>query len=271
MWNQASRIGIMDSGIGGFSVARKIQQYLPGEDLVYFGDSANVPYGNHTGEEILNMTRYILRFMERERVKVLVVACNTISCLMDRCRDDVSCPVFSVLQAGADAVAELDLDQVGVLSTCFTADSRCYPDLIKRQSPKTRVFSCGSPDLAEVIERHLSDPAGQEIIDDSIRTNMGRLLAMGDIRSCVLGCTHFPLLEERFRRLFPEIVLIDPAEQMAKTVGAYLERSGLANLSQPAGTLNIVTTGDVDRCRAGAERAGLLPVSSVRFYPPMGA
>ena len=271
MSNQTSRIGIIDSGIGGFSVARKIQKYLPKENLIYFGDSANVPYGNHTGEEILNMTRYILHFMERERVKVLVVACNTISCLIDRYWDDVSCPVFSVLQAGADAVRELDLDQVGVLSTCFTANSRCYPDLIEKQSPKTRVFSYGSPDLADVIEHHLSDPAGQEIIDDSIRANMGRLLAMGDIRSCVLGCTHFPLLEERFRRLFPEVALIDPAEQMAKTVQAYLERSGLANPSRSAGTLDIVTTGDVDECRADAERAGLSPVSSVRFYPPMEA
>lgn len=271
MSDQTSQIGIIDSGIGGFSVARKIQKYLPNENLIYFGDSANVPYGNHTSDRILSMTRYILRFMERERVKVLLVACNTISCLIDRYRDDMSCPVFSVLEAGADAVRELDLDQVGVLSTCFTANSRCYPDLIGKRSPKTQVFSYGSPDLANVVEHHLSDPEGQEIIDDSIRANMGRLLAMADIRNCVLGCTHFPLLEDHFRRLFPEVALIDPAEQMAKTVRAYLERGGLANPSRSAGALNIFTTGDVDECRADAERVGLSPVSSVQFYPPMKA
>ena len=269
MLDRTSPIGIIDSGIGGFSVARKVQKYLPGENLIYFGDNANVPYGNNTGGNILNMTRYMLRFMEQRRVKVLLVACNTISCLIDHYRDDMSCPVFSIVQAGADAVRELDLDQVGVLSTCFTADSRCYPDLIGKQSPKTRVFSCGSPDLVSVVERHLSDPEGQEVIDNSIRANMERLLAMADIRSCVLGCTHFPLLEDRFRRLFPEVTLIDPAEQMAKTVRTYLERNDLANPSRSVGAMNIFTTGDVDKCRADAEQAGLSPISSVQFYPPM--
>lgn len=269
MLDRTSPIGIIDSGIGGFSVARKIQKYMPGENLIYFGDSVNVPYGNHTSEKILNMTRYMLRFMEQRQVKVLLAACNTISCLVDRCRDDMSCPVFSVIQAGADAVKELDLDRVGVLSTCFTANSRCYPDLIGKQSPKTQVFSYGSPDLAGVVERHLCDPEGQEIIDDSIRASIDRLLEMADIRSCVLGCTHFSLLENHFRRLFPEVALIDPADQMARTVRAYLEGNDLGNPSQQAGTLDIFTTGDTDECRADAERVGLSPISSVQFYPPM--
>lgn len=265
---RTSPIGIIDSGVGGFSVARKLQKHLPKEDLLYFGDSANVPYGNHTGDEILNMTRSMLRFMERRRVKALLVACNTIACLIDRCRDDMSCPVFSVVEAGADAVRELDLERVGVLATCFTVNSRCYPDLIGRRSPKTQVFSYGSPDLASVVERHLCDPEGQELIDDSIRSNMERLLSMADIRHCVLGCTHFSLMEDRFRALFPEVALIDPAERMAGTVRAYLEENGLADSSRPVGRLDIFTTGDAEKFRAGAERAGLSPVSSVRSYPP---
>lgn len=267
--DQTSPIGIIDSGVGGFSVARKIQRYLPKENLIYFGDSIHVPYGNHTSDEILNMTRYMLRFMEQRQVKVLLVACNTICCLLDSYRNDIKCPVFSVVQAGADAVGDLELERVGVLSTCFTANSCCYPDLIRKRSPKTQVFSYGSPDLASLVERHLCDPEGQQVIDDSIRAGMERLLAMADIRSCVLGCTHFPLLEDRFKRLFPEIALIDPADRMAKTMRTYLEDSGLANLSQPVGTLDIYTTGDTDECRLDAERAGLSPVSSVQFYPPM--
>lgn len=267
MLDRTSPIGIIDSGVGGFSVARRLQECLPNEDLIYFGDSANVPYGNHTGDEILDMTRAMLSFMERRRVKALVVACNTIACLIDSCRDDMSCPVFSVVEAGADAVRELELERVGVLATCFTANSRCYPDLIGQISPKTQVFSCGSPDLAGVVERRLCDPEGQAVIDDSIRSNMGRLLSMADVRSCVLGCTHFSLVKDRFRRLFPEVTLIDPAERMAGTVRAYLEENGLADPSRPAGRLDIFTTGDADACRAGAERAGLSPVSSVRSYP----
>ena len=82
MFSKESPIGIIDSGIGGFSVARKVQKLLPRENLVYLGDGANTPYGNHTAEEILTMTRYMLRFMEEKGVKALLVACNTISCLI---------------------------------------------------------------------------------------------------------------------------------------------------------------------------------------------
>ena len=93
-------IGVIDSGIGGFSVARRVQELLPQENILYLGDGANTPYGNHTAEEILEMTRYMLRFMDSHNVKALLVACNTISCLIDQYRDEMRCPVLSVVQAG---------------------------------------------------------------------------------------------------------------------------------------------------------------------------
>lgn len=100
MITKESPIGVIDSGIGGFSVARKVQKLMPHENLLYLGDGANTPYGNHSAEEILTMTRYMLRFMEEHSVKALLVACNTISCLIDQYRDEMSCPVLSVVQAG---------------------------------------------------------------------------------------------------------------------------------------------------------------------------
>ena len=117
MITKESPIGVIDSGIGGFSVARKVQKLMPHENLLYLGDGANTPYGNHSAEEILTMTRYMLRFMEEHSVKALLVACNTISCLIDQYRDEMSCPVLSVVQAGADAVAQLPAQKVGVIST----------------------------------------------------------------------------------------------------------------------------------------------------------
>ena len=143
MFNKTSAIGVIDSGIGGFSVARKVQKLLPNENILYLGDGANTPYGNHSAEEILTMTRYMLKFMEEKGVKALLVACNTISCLIDEYRDDMSCPVLSVVEAGAQAVQEQELDKVGVISTCFTASTKCYPDLIGKLSPKTEVISHG--------------------------------------------------------------------------------------------------------------------------------
>ena len=121
-------IGIIDSGIGGFSVARCMQRSFPHENLLYFGDGENMPYGNHSAEEILDMTRYMLRFMEERGVKALLVACNTISCLIDQYRNDMSCPVLSVVEAGAETAASMPVKRVGVISTCFTHSTRCYPD-----------------------------------------------------------------------------------------------------------------------------------------------
>ena len=163
MFSKESPIGIIDSGIGGFSVARKVQKLLPRENLVYLGDGANTPYGNHTAEEILTMTRYMLRFMEEKGVKALLVACNTISCLIDQYRDEMSCPVLSVVQAGADAVKDLDVHKVGVISTCFTASTHCYPDLIGKAAPDKVVIShCCLADQIRVAVSGGSEAGGDD-------------------------------------------------------------------------------------------------------------
>lgn len=139
MYHKTSPIGIIDSGIGGFSVARKVQKLLPNENLLYFGDGANVPYGNHTGDEILTMTRYMIRFMREREVKTLLVACNTISSLIKQYRGDIDCPVLSVVEAGAQTVKSMDLDRVAVVSTCFTANFGCYPRQIGKLSDRKSV------------------------------------------------------------------------------------------------------------------------------------
>ena len=108
MSDQTSPVGILDSGIGGFSVAKQVQRLLPRENLLYFGDGAHIPYGNHAREDIVAMARYMFRFMEERGVKALLVACNTISCVLDRRADEISCPVFSAVQAGAEAAARLE-------------------------------------------------------------------------------------------------------------------------------------------------------------------
>ena len=141
MSNQNRPIGIIDSGIGGFSVARRVRRQLPNENILYFGDGGNNPYGNHTAEEILSLTRYMLDFMRQRQVKALLVACNTISCLIDEYRREMDCPVLSVVQAGAESAAHRPEKRVGVISTCFTASTGCYPALIAQLAPEKKVFS----------------------------------------------------------------------------------------------------------------------------------
>ena len=207
--------------------------------------------------------------MEDHGVKALLVACNTISCLIDQYRDEMSCPVLSVVQAGADAVAQLPAHKVGVISTCFTASTHCYPDLIGKVAPDKQVISHGCPNLANLVERNVGNPAGQAAIDDDLRENLEQLVNEEKVECCVLGCTHYPLVEENINRLYPQLKLVDPAEQMARTVGRYLEEKGLVNDQPGQGKLDIFTTGSTEEYTMKAAKVGLDPVTSVQFYPPM--
>ena len=262
-------IGIIDSGIGGFSVARRVQKLLPHENLLYLGDGANTPYGNHTGQEILELTRYMLRFMRDHEVKGLLVACNTISCLIDQYRDEMDCPVFSVVQAGADAVAQLPYQKIGVVSTCFTAESGCYPRLIEQVAPGRQIISHGCPNLANLVEQNVGNPDAQPLIDGDLTENLEPLVSREQIQCCVLGCTHYPLVEDDIHRLYPDLVLVDPAEKMAEGLKDYLSQNALMNEQTETGRLDIFTTGSLEEYIKKANKVGLNPINSVQFLPPM--
>ena len=270
MSDRYSPIGVLDSGIGGFSVARQVQRLLPGENLVYFGDGAHIPYGNHPEGAIVAMARYMFSFLERRQVKALLVACNTISCVIGQCESAVTCPTFNAVQAGADAVARLAVDKVGVISTVFTHNSRIYPQKILAQSPrKLVVLSCGCPDLAGLVEHNLGHPQGMVQVEENLRLELDPMVLEDKVQCCVLGCTHYPLVADSIRKLYPELPLIDPAEEMARALKTYLDREGLANPGERPGTLSIYTTGDVEEYALRARQVGLERVERVEFYPPM--
>lgn len=269
MLDRNGPVGVLDSGIGGFSVVRQVQRLLPGEELIYFGDGAHVPYGNHREGDIVAMARYMFSFLESRGIKALLVACNTISCVIGQCRDAVSCPVFNAVQAGADAVAEIQADKVGVISTVFTHNSRIYPKKILERSPKkVVVLSCGCPDLAGLVEHSLGDPAGMAEVEADLRLEMDGIVREG-IQCCVLGCTHYPLVADSIRRLYPGLPLIDPAEEMARALKEYLEGERLLASGDRLGGLTIYTTGDVKEYALRARQVGLERIGSVSFYPPM--
>ena len=263
-------VGILDSGIGGFSVARQVQRLMPGEELLYLGDGAHIPYGNHREEEIVAMARYLFHFMEEHGVKALLVACNTISCVIDRCRQEVSCPVFNAIRAGADAVAGLPVEKVGVISTVFTHNSGAYPREILAQSPKKMVvLSCGCPDLARLVEHNLDDPAGMVQVEENLRQELDQMVLEEKIQCCVLGCTHYPLVADSIRRLYPGLPLVDPAEEMARSLRGYLRAGSLEREGTRPGGLSVYTTGDVAEYRLRAGQVGLERIDRVEWYPPM--
>lgn len=268
MLDQHSPVGILDSGIGGFSVVKQVQRLLPGEDLLYFADGAHVPYGNYGPDTITALARYMFRFMERRQVKALLVACNTISCVLDRC--PISCPTFNAVQAGADAVSGLEVGKVGVISTVFTHNARVYPEKILAQSPrKLVVLSCGCPDLARLVEHSLGDPEGMVQVEENLRQELDHMVLEEKVDCCLLGCTHYPLVADRIHKLYPQLPLIDPAEEMARQLKAYLDREGLRNPRETPGALAVYTTGDVEEYALRAGQVGLERVNNVEYYPPM--
>lgn len=270
MFDKNSPIGVLDSGIGGFSVARQMQRLLPREELLYFGDGANIPYGNHSRRDIVTLARYMFEFMEQRGVKLLLVACNTISCVIGQCADAVSCPTINAVQAGADAVAELDVGKVGVISTVFTHNSRCYPLKINERSPrKIVVLSCGCPDLARLVEHNLTDPAGMRDVEENLRLELDDMVLREKIEACVLGCTHYPLVTDSIEKLYPGLPLIDPAVRMAGDARDYLERESLARTGESPGKLTIYTTGDVAEYAQRARQVGLERIEAVHPYPAL--
>ncbi len=269
MPDRNSPLGVLDSGIGGFTAVRQVQRLMPGEDVIYFGDGANVPYGGRSREEIVSLARSMFRFMEERGVKALLVACNTISCVLDQCRDAVSCPVFSAVEAGAEAAAASGAERIGVISTVFTHTSGCYREAIVRKSPRAVVvLSCGCPDLADLVEHSLGDPAGMARVEENLRQEMDGLVLEDRVDCCVLGCTHYPLVEDSIRRLYPGLELIDPAREMAASVKTLLEERDLLKSGGSRGRLDIFTTGDREEYALRAAQAGLR-TDTVTWHPPL--
>ena len=240
MLKATAPIGVMDSGIGGLTVVRQLQRLLPGEDIIFFGDSANCPYGNRTADDICNLSLAMLRFLEGRGVKCVAIACNTISTMVDRLRPHMPFRVESIVECGAAKAVEREMSTVGIIGTEFTVKSGAYDRLIHQGDPDCVVVSKGSPKLAALVDR---GDFNQEEIDEEIRTQVGDILSRGAVKDLILGCTHYPIVEENFRRCFPQLNLIDPAYEQASAVKAYLTKENALN-AQEKGSFRIFTSGD---------------------------
>lgn len=265
--NRSSRpIGIIDSGIGGYTVAKSVQHLLPSEDLLYLGDGANAPYGNRRGEELISLAKYTVSFMMDQEVKLLLVACNTISCLSSAYEAQITCPVLYVVQSGARGASKEDFQKIGVISTNFTHQKEMYRRSIQEITPEKEVFSQGSTHLVRLIEENQGDQASSEAICQELRDCIDPLLAQG-AECCVLGCTHYPLAEKELALCYPQLPFCDPAEQMALEAKALLLKYNMENSS--GGKLDVFTTGDPALQVDHLKRAGLYPPTSIQHYPPL--
>lgn len=257
-------IGIIDAGMGGYTVVRQVQRLMPQQNILYYGDSKNQPYGNRSEKAILSMTKQILDVMREKEVKLVAVACNTISTLIDKYSSDYPFPVFSIVEAGAEAAAQSGADKIGVISTVFTDSTGVYAKLIKKKCPDVTVVSQGCENLARLIEHGNFE---QDILDAEVKKEIDKVLAKETVTHLILGCTHYPYIRENIHRLYPGLVTIDPAEEQAKILQRYLSAHKNPACNDATGRFYVYTTGSSAAYRNAALRMTLYPPQYIEEVP----
>ncbi|MDO4693385.1 MAG: glutamate racemase [Eikenella sp.] len=221
-------IGVFDSGVGGLTVVRALMERLPNENIVYFGDTARVPYGVKSRSTIETFTAQIVEFLMQNEVKALVIACNTIAAVAgQRVRQMAgNMPVLDVIAAGAEAaLATSRRHHIGIIATSTTVNSNAYARAIHAHQPQARVQSQACPLLVPLVEEGWLD---HEVTRLTVREYLKPLLAE-DIDTLVLGCTHYPLLKPLVKQEAPHLQLVDSATTTAEAAARALTAAGLLN------------------------------------------
>lgn len=218
-------IGVFDSGVGGLTVVRHLRQVLPGESILYLGDTARLPYGTKSAATVTQYTRRNIAFLEARGVKAVVVACNTASAIALH-EIDTQLPLWGVVEPGARAALERSQGRVGVIATESTVLSDAYGAALRALRPAVTVVSQACPLFVPLVEEGWHEDPIAEL---AARRYLAPLQAAG-IDTLVLGCTHYPLLAPVLRRVMGENVhLIDSGGAVARTVAEGLRRLGLTD------------------------------------------
>lgn len=210
-------IGVFDSGLGGLTVLNEINNLLPLESVVYFGDSGRAPYGTKSEETVIKYTFQDIRFLLNQDIKMIVIACNTASaCSLELVKDNFDIPIVEVVQPGARAaVRDTKNKRIGVIGTVATIESGVYEKAIQRLDSSVEVYSTACPMFVPLVEEGWWD----NDIAYRIAQEYMKPLKEQDIDTLVLGCTHYPLLKNVISKVMGEgVKLVNSALEVAKVV-----------------------------------------------------
>ena len=225
-------IGVFDSGFGGLTVVREIMRQIPNEKIVYFGDTARVPYGSKSKETVTRFSRQITNFLKTQNVKTIVVACNTASAYaLDELEKEVDIPMIGVVKPGAKVAADVTKNgKVGVIATSATIGSEIYTTYIKQLKPEVSVTGKACPLFVPLVEEGLlEDP-----VTDEIASRYLLELIDIDIDTLILGCTHYPLIRNTIQRVVGDkVTLVNPAYETARELKLLLEEKGILQDKKP--------------------------------------
>lgn len=221
-------IGVFDSGVGGLTVAKEIMNQLPNEKIIYFGDTARVPYGNKSKETVTAYSRQIVRFLLSKKVKAIVVACNTASAFaLETIRHEIPVPIIGVVKPGAKTASiSTKNGRIGVIGTEGTVNSGIYSEFLHDISPEVVVFGQACPLFVPLVEEGWAD---DPLTEEVVRRYLSSLLGKG-IDTIVLGCTHYPLLRNVIGKVAgPDVMLVNPAFESARELKQVLAEEKLLN------------------------------------------
>ena len=238
-----SPIGVFDSGIGGLTVAHEVIRQLPHESLVYFGDTARVPYGPKSPETVRRYSREIAGFLRDQGVKGIVIACNTATAhALETLRSEMDMPVIGVVEPGARAaVAATREGHIGVIGTAGTIKSGAYERAIRALDPNVMVTPRACPLFVPMVEEGWIDHEATRLV---AREYLEPMLE-AEIDTLVLGCTHYPLLKPLLRDVLgPDVRLIDSAEETAAETARTLGVEGLCAREDAEPTYRFVASDD---------------------------
>ena len=200
-------IGFFDSGVGGLSVYARFKKILPNENTLYFGDLANMPYGNKTKEQLVGFARDILNFYQEKKVKAVVIACNTSSAqAYEEVKNDYDFKIYPIIQSCAKVIASQGYARIGVFATEATVKSGVYTRELKKYNSSLQVQEIACPNWVPIVEN-----GDYKNADNDIKMQLAKMSEfMPD--KIILGCTHYPYLLERLTNFVPKDLFIDPAE-----------------------------------------------------------
>jgi glutamate racemase len=239
--DEIARIGVFDSGVGGLTVLQEIYRQLPYESVLYFGDTARVPYGTRSAAEILAFTRETLNWLKQNRVKMAIAACNTSSALaLEAVREEYDFPILGVVLPGARAAA-LHGQRIGVIATPATVKSNAYVRAIREANPQAEVWQVACPEFVPLIESNrLTDPYTLAIAREYLQPLLDK-----SIDTLVYGCTHYPHLEPVLRQFVPaDVKFINPAVNVVAAAARELQVLGIQQSSARTSPTRFTVSGD---------------------------
>lgn len=263
---KSAKIGIFDSGFGGLTVMRRIRALLPHENIVYFGDTARLPYGNKSQETVLRYVQESSQFLLEQKIKILVIACHTACALaLSELQKEFPIPIVGVIPAAIESLEHLPKhDSIAVLATRSTISSGVYQAEIAKKLPRSKIFAIACPLFVPLVEEGFIDHMLTEL---AIREYLSPL-KKEKIDALLLGCTHYPLLESALKKeCSKETTLIDPALSCAESVRLLLDKNALLNPQKRTPDYTFYVSDDPEKFRLLGKTFLSYPIEHVLSKP----